>query len=85
MSQQRQTSLEVVRFDCVAEKGRRGIVSLEAVQCEFAAAPRHWPMVMAELLVKKIVEPSTLLLTQRIWVFGRLIANTDMHAGNLSF
>lgn len=85
MSQQQQTFLEVVRFDCVAEKGRRGIVSLEAVQCEFAAAPRHWPVVMAELLAKKIVEPSTLLLTQRIWVFGRLIANTDMHAGNLSF
>lgn len=82
---QHQTFLEVTRFDCDGEQGRRGIVSLQAVQCEFVSAPRYWPIVMAELLTQKVVEPLTLRQTQRIWAFGKLIANSDMHAGNLSF
>lgn len=82
---QQQTFLEIARFDCVGMQGRRGIVSLEAVQCEFVSGPKPWPTAVAELLAQKVVEPFTLRLTQRIWVFGRLIANSDMHAGNLSF
>ncbi|HKN03008.1 MAG TPA: type II toxin-antitoxin system HipA family toxin YjjJ [Buttiauxella sp.] len=81
----RQTFLEVVRFDCIGAQGRKGIVSLEAVKSEFASGAQPWPTVMAELLAQKRVEPATLRLTQRIWAFGRLIANSDMHAGNLSF
>ncbi len=85
VNQQRQVFLEVVRFDCTGTGGRLGIVSLEAVQCEFASGPLHWPAAMAELLDSKIIEATTLRLVQRIWAFGRLIANSDMHAGNLSF
>lgn len=85
MTSQRQTFLEVARFDCVGIQGRRGIVSLEAVQCEFVSGPKPWPGAVAELLAQKVVEPFTLRLVQKIWVFGRLIANSDMHAGNLSF
>jgi len=81
----RQTFLEVVRFDCSGAQGRKGIVSLEAVQAEYACGPKHWPAAIAELLKQKIVEPATLRLAQKIWAFGRLIANSDMHAGNLSF
>jgi len=82
---EQQTFLEVVRFDCIGAQGRKGIVSLEAVQSEFASGSQPWPTVIAELLAQKRVEPATLRLTQRIWAFGRLIANSDMHAGNLSF
>lgn len=80
-----QTFLEVVRFDCIRAQGRRGIVSLEALQAQFAGGPTRWPTAAAELLRQKIIEPATLRLVQRIWAFGRLIANGDMHAGNLSF
>ena len=82
---QSQTFLEVIRFDCIGEHGRRGIVSLEAVQSEFASGAQPWPITMEKLLAQKSVEPASLRLTQRIWAFGRLIANSDMHAGNLSF
>ncbi|WP_435929001.1 type II toxin-antitoxin system HipA family toxin YjjJ [Dryocola sp. BD613] len=85
VNQQRQAFLEVVRFDCTGLRGRLGIVSLEAVQGEFASGPLHWPAAMAELVSQKITEPATLRLVQRVWAFGRLIANSDMHAGNLSF
>lgn len=85
VAETRQTFLEVVRFDCIGVQGRKGIVSLEAVQSEYASGPQNWPTVMAELLTQKVVEPATLRLTQCIWAFGRLIANSDMHAGNLSF
>jgi hypothetical protein len=82
---QSQTFLEVIRFDCMGAQGRRGIVSLEAVQSEFASGAQHWPVTMEKLLAQKSVEAATLRQTQRIWAFGRLIANSDMHAGNLSF
>lgn len=82
---QRQTFLEVIRFDCMGAQGRKGIVSLEAVQSEFASGAQPWPVTMEKLLAQKSVEPASLRLTQRIWAFGRLIANSDMHAGNLSF
>lgn len=82
---QSQTFLEVIRFDCIGAQGRRGIVSLEAVQSEFASGAQHWPVTMEKLLAQKLVEAATLRQTQRIWAFGRLIANSDMHAGNLSF
>lgn len=84
-SNQRQTFLEAIRFDCAGARGRKGIVSLQAVQCEFASAPRNWPAVMAELHAQKVIERPVMEQALRIWVFGRLIANSDMHAGNLSF
>ncbi|MCT4701878.1 type II toxin-antitoxin system HipA family toxin YjjJ [Enterobacteriaceae bacterium H20N1] len=85
VNQQQQAFLEVVRFDCIGMRGRLGIVSLEAVQCEFASGPLHWPAAMAELVPQKVIETATLRVVQRVWAFGRLIANSDMHAGNLSF
>ncbi len=85
VNQRQQAFLEVVRFDCVGMRGRRGIVSLEAVLSEFAGGPLQWPAAMAELLSQKVIDLSARLLVQRVWAFGRLIANSDMHAGNLSF
>lgn len=81
----RQVFLQAVRFDCVGVEGRRAIVSLEALQSEFASAPGAWPKVVAALARQQQVDAETLSLTERIWAFGRLIANSDMHAGNLSF
>lgn len=80
-----QVFLESQRFDCVEEAGRRAIVSLEAVQSEFASAPGNWPLVARQLAEQKIIDTSTLQEIENIWAFGRLIGNSDMHAGNLSF
>lgn len=80
-----QTFLESLRFDCVGDAGRKAIVSLEAMQSEFAAVSGNWPTVARQLLAQRVIELPTLLLIEKIWAFGRLIANSDMHGGNLSF
>lgn len=80
-----QVFLEVERFDCAGTFGRRSIVSLESVQSEYAAGVLSWPKAVARLKEEGMVEAATLRQVQRIWAFGRLTGNSDMHAGNLSF
>lgn len=77
--------LEVVRFDRVGERGRRSLVSLEAVQAEFTGSPSRWPQALAALLRQKRITPEDADRGTLQWAFGRLIANGDMHAGNLAF
>ena len=36
-------------------------------------------------MAQNIVTPDALHDVEKMWAFGRLIANSDMHAGNLSF
>lgn len=80
-----QVFLESIRFDCTGMRGRRQIVSLEALQSEYASSPGAWPTVMHRLAGQGIIEAGAHQQTEKIWAFGRLIANSDMHAGNLSF
>lgn len=80
-----QVFLESLRFDCVGVHGRRQIVSLEALQSEFVSSPGAWPTVTRELAAQRIITEYSHQQTAKIWAFGRLIANSDMHAGNLSF
>lgn len=80
-----QVYLEAKRFDCVGIAGRRPIVSLEALQSEYVSSPGIWPDAMRHLLDQKLIAEETLARCEKIWAFGRLIANSDMHAGNLSF
>lgn len=80
-----QVFLEAVRFDCLGVSGRRAIVSLEAVLSEFASAQGGWPKAVGTLARAGIVETQTTEQVERIWAFGCLISNSDMHAGNLSF
>ncbi|KNC06470.1 transcriptional regulator [Klebsiella sp. RIT-PI-d] len=80
-----QTYLEAIRFDCTGANGRKSIVSLEALQSEYLSSPGAWPDVMRRLLKEGLVTHETLIECEKIWAFGRLIANSDMHAGNLSF
>ncbi|HEY2453414.1 MAG TPA: type II toxin-antitoxin system HipA family toxin YjjJ [Scandinavium sp.] len=80
-----QVFLESRRFDCQGLVGRKAIVSLDVVQSEFAAAVGPWPQAVAELAKQKQVTHETARTVENVWAFGRLIANSDMHAGNLSF
>lgn len=45
----------------------------------------EWPRLMARLATLNLVTPEDEIRVQHLWWFGRLIGNTDMHTGNLSF
>jgi hypothetical protein len=80
------TFLEVVRFDRVGAHGRRPLCSLAGLNdALLGLRGRSWGEQARRLadqgwLPDRAVEP-----IRRLWWFGRLIANTDMHDGNLSF
>ncbi|HDL8433104.1 transcriptional regulator [Yersinia enterocolitica] len=85
-NEDRQTFLEIERFDRHGQRGRIGMVSLEAVNAEFVGMPvASWPKVCRELTAKGLLSIAELEQVRLIWAFGVLIANTDMHHGNLSF
>jgi len=81
-----QRFLEVPRFDRVGPLGRVGVFSLRALEAEFvgdASAP--WPSLVSRLVAKGHVDKTAVAGAARLWAFGTLIGNTDMHPGNLSF
>lgn len=81
-----QRFLEVPRFDRIGQLGRIGVFSLRALDAEFigdASAP--WPSLVRRLVADGHVHTDAFAGTARLWAFGTLIGNTDMHAGNLSF
>jgi len=81
-----QRFLEVPRFDRVGERGRVGMISLEALNLEFVGAPPgYWPPLVRRLVMDGHVNAEACDETEVRWAFGRLIGNTDMHNGNLSF
>ncbi|WP_409308782.1 type II toxin-antitoxin system HipA family toxin YjjJ [Pectobacterium sp. B1J-3] len=81
-----QRFLEIPRFDRVGQLSRIGIVSLRALEAEFVGRARDsWPILVNELVKLGLVHPEAAIGTARLWAFGMLIGNTDMHHGNLSF
>ncbi len=80
------TFLEVVRFDRHGRHGRSGLLSLDAVNGALLGAnAADWPVTVAKLDALELLAPTALETVSLMWHFGRLIANTDMHEGNLSF
>lgn len=81
--------LEVERFDRVPLAsggfGRRGVLSLGPIGDEHVGTPGGWADTTAALARHKLVASS--IVTEVRWrqLFGNLIANTDMHHGNLAF
>ena len=81
-----QRFLEIPRFDRVGQLGRVGLFSLKALEAEFVGRAREtWPVLVNELVRQGNVRPDAAIYTARLWAFGMLIGNTDMHHGNLSF
>lgn len=78
--------LEVERFDREGIDHRIGQVSLESLDAEFAGTDLTSWSVSAQVLAARGVVPRDAVPGIR-WLetFGRLIGNTDMHFGNLSF
>lgn len=81
-----QRFLEVVRFDRVGDLGRRGLISLAALDAEFVGlGTGGWPAMAQRLAAEKQIRREAAAGAELLWAFGTLIGNTDMHSGNLSF
>lgn len=77
--------LEVTRFDRIGAHGRIGVVSLRALAAEYDGRDGAWPEVAMRLATEGLIDGGDAQSVRTLWWFGRLIANTDMHPGNLSF
>ncbi len=80
------TFLEVDRFDRQGALGRSPVVSWFAINAAVVGQlGKPWPDALAALLPMKWLTRDTVEQVRRLWWFGQLIGNTDMHDGNLSF
>jgi hypothetical protein len=77
--------LEVVRFDRVGLRGRLGLVSLGAMDDQFVGDRRGWSESASALLRARLIDEPDAREMRFLSAFGSLIANTDMHFGNISF
>ncbi|NMF97004.1 type II toxin-antitoxin system HipA family toxin YjjJ [Aromatoleum toluolicum] len=80
------TFLEVVRFDRRGAHGRLPVCALSSLNgALLGKAGASWPAMAGALHQNGWLPAETVGQVTLIWWFGRLIANTDMHDGNLSF
>jgi len=80
------TFLEVDRFDRHGILGRSGLTSWMSLNAAFfGMAGRAWSEAARQLADHEWLDPDEVARIDRLWFFGQLIANTDMHDGNLSF
>lgn len=80
------TFLEVERFDRVGPYGRLPLCSLGVLNGALLGLPgAPWPTVSEALHGHGWLSADDVSSIRRLWWFGRLIANSDMHEGNLSF
>jgi hypothetical protein len=80
------TFLEVQRFDRHGLFGRSGLVSWAALDgAFFGTAGRPWGEAGRRLAERGWLSAQEAEQLTRLWHFGQLIGNSDMHDGNLSF
>ena len=69
-----------------ASQGRRAVVSLRALDAALLGSEmRNWSDAVEQLASEEILSDISRAPIARAQNFGRLIANNDMHFGNLSF
>lgn len=83
------TFLQSVRFDRFAADaeryGRAGVVSFASLDLEFVGdAGLAWPSLAVRLHQQNVISEQAMVDAAVAWAFGQLIANSDMHHGNLS-
>lgn len=78
--------LEVERFDRAGPFGRTALCSLETLNAAFlGASSTDWTALAARMVAAGLLGTADAQRIERLWWYGRLIANSDMHLGNLSF
>lgn len=83
---QNRTFLESERFDRVGRFGRTPLVSLESLNNHMlGTGGEDWRVPVRRMAQLKLIAPAGADSVLRMWWFGKLIANSDMHMGNLSF
>lgn len=77
--------LEIERFDRQGPANRRGLASLFSVDAEFVGSRLdRWSTTTAALVALGLLGEVDHREVRWLEAFGRFIANTDMHPGNLS-
>jgi hypothetical protein len=76
--------LEVQRFDRIGARGRRGVVSLGAIDDVFVGQRNDWVQTAQQLQRLRMLRERDVQGTSLLYAFGLLIHNSDMHFGNLS-
>lgn len=80
------TFLESERLDRAGRFGRSALVSLHALNGHLLGlSTQDWRAHAQALRGKNLIDAAQADAIVRLWWFGRLIANSDMHLGNLSF
>jgi hypothetical protein len=80
------TFLEVARFDRHGAHGRSPLCSWAAINhAWFGLAGHSWAQGAMQMHARGLISPNTVDAIAQLWFFGQLIANSDMHDGNLSF
>jgi hypothetical protein len=80
------TFLEVERFDRNGARGRSGLCSWAAINGDwFGLSGKPWTEAAAAMRRDGLINEATRQAITRLHFFGRLIGNTDMHDGNMSF
>ena len=78
--------IEVERFDRVGPHGRLPLCGLDAIEAAFiGSGSTDWTELVGRLHRMGLVGAACVAAVEHLWWYGRLIANTDMHLGNLSF
>ena len=78
--------LEIERFDRHGARGRVGMVSLSALDPSgISHETRSWSIGVTPLVREGLLSAEDLTQVGWLEAFGHLIANSDMHPGNLSF
>lgn len=76
--------LEVERFDRVGARGRRGLLSLAALDDHHFGWRGSWSDGAQRLQQQRMLTTAEARIMRLLDVFGALIANSDRHFGNLS-
>ena len=80
--------LELERFDRVGGQGRRGVISLYAINCHYLGGDfDNWSRANQRILEVPSLSMGAPHADRMIWLdtFGDLIGNTDRHFGNFCF
>jgi len=77
--------LQLKRFDRVGQKGRRGVISLAAIERHYIGKKQNWALTADELWRLGVIDEAARDKIHFLYAFGSLIGNNDMHLANISF